>query len=272
MGSDRDRYLGMDRAITRRDFLNGASVVIGSTLLAGTTLGHSSTKVKADSETDDYPPMLTGLRGSHAGSFEAAHSLRDGTFWKSAGAPADTKEAYDLIVVGAGISGLAAAHFFRERYGQSARILILENHDDFGGHAKRNEFHLGGKLQLSNGGTFLIDSPTPYSPQADGLLKRLGIDPPKLEETTTDPHFYGSLGLKSAIFFDKETFGMDKLLVGQPVGRGHEKGGAFPSWPEFLKEAPLSDAARHDIARIEEANIDYMPDLSSAEKKPGSLE
>lgn len=267
MSDDQDRRLGMGRPITRRDFLNGASIVIGSTLLASSPLTRGWTQTKAQNETNYYPPRLTGLRGSHAGSFETAHSLRDGTFWKSAGAPIDTKETYDLVVVGAGISGLAAAHFFRERVGQSARILILENHDDFGGHAKRNEFHLGGKLQLCNGGTFLIDSPTPYSPQADGLLKRLGIDPPKLEEATTDHNLYGSLGLRPAVFFDKKTFGRDKLLVGEPGGRRRAKEGKFQSWNEFLKDAPLSEAARQDIARIEEANTDHMPGLSSVEKK-----
>ena len=267
MSDDQDRRLGMDRPITRRDFLNGASLAIGSTLLAGTPLAHGLAKIEERDEPGYRPPRLTGLRGSHAGSFEAAHSLRDGTFWKSARAPTDTKEVYDLVVVGAGISGLAAAHFFRERVRQSARILILENHDDFGGHAKRNEFHLGGNLQLCNGGTVLIDSPTPYSPQADGLLKRLGIDPPSLEETTTDRDFYSSLGLKSAVFFDKETFGTDKLLVGEPGGHRQEKGGKSQSWTEFLKEAPLSEAARRDIARVEEARIDYLPGLSSVEKK-----
>ena len=89
-----------------------------------------------------YPPALTGMRGSHPGSFDAAHSLRDGTFWDSAGKPQDTGETYDLIVVGGGISGLAAAHFYRKAAGDSARILILDNHDDFGGHAKRNEFRI----------------------------------------------------------------------------------------------------------------------------------
>jgi spermidine dehydrogenase len=171
--------------------------------------------------------------------------------------------------VGAGISGLAATHFFREHARESSRILLLENHDDFGGHAKRNEFHLGGKLQLSNGGTFLIDSPTPYSPQADGLLRKLGIDPPRLEETTTDRNLYHSLGLKAAVFFGKETFGADRLLVGEPGGdRGgpRQEGGAT-TWRDFLADAPLTDAVRRDIARIEESTIDYMPSLSSAEKK-----
>jgi spermidine dehydrogenase len=269
MSKDYDRYLGMDRDITRRDFINSAAVVVGSTLLSGFRPIGGTPDTKQPSQVETYPPQLTGLRGSHAGSFETAHSLRDGTFWKTAPAPTDTHEAYDLVVVGAGISGLAAAHFFREHAGKSSRILLLENHDDFGGHAKRNEFHLGGKLQLCNGGTFLIDSPTPYSAQADGLLKKLGIDPPKLEETTADRNLYHSLGLKSAVFFDKETFGADKLLVGEPRGRrgGPRQEDRVTTWRDFLANAPLMDAVRRDIARLEESSIDYMPGLASAEKK-----
>ena len=262
-----DKYLGMDRPITRRDFINGSAVVVGGSLLGRHPFLFGQGQAEAQNEKGYYPPILTGLRGSHVGSFETAHSLRDGTFWNSAGPPTDAKESYDLVVVGGGISGLAAAHFFREHAGQAARILILENHDDLGGHAKRNEFHLAGKLQLCNGGTFLIDSPTPYSPQADGLLKLLGIDPPKLEETTTNRKLYRSFGLKSGMFFDKETFGADKLLAGEPGGRRGRRADKQQSWREFLKDAPLSEAARRDIARIEESDIDYMLGLSSAEKK-----
>src|SRR5882757_8493478 len=142
-----DRELGMDRRITRRDFLIGAAAVPGGAL-------HSGVQAAEPQNHSGYnPPVATGMRGSHPGSFEIAHSLRDGTFWKTAGKPIDTGEVYDLIVVGGGISGLSAAHFFRQRNGSNSRILILENHDDFGGHARRNEFHLGGKLQLLNGGT-----------------------------------------------------------------------------------------------------------------------
>jgi len=268
MTENYDRYLGMDRPIRRRDFINGAAVIVGGTLLGGNALAGGSPEVGQASRTDYYPPDLTGLRGSHPGSFEIAHSLRDGTFWKTASTSTDTKEVYDLVVVGAGISGLSAAHFFREQAGKSSRILLLENHDDFGGHAKRNEFHLGGKLQLCNGGTFLIDSPTPYSPQADGLLKKLGIDPPRLEETTANRTLYPSLGLKSAVFFDKETFGSDKLLVGVPGGRrGRRQDEKATTWKDFLKDAPLTAAVRRDIVHIEESNTDYMPGLSSAEKK-----
>jgi len=157
-----DRELGMDRAIPRRDFLNGAAMAVGSALIPSSLQSRNSSD-EPQNHAGYNPPVSTGLRGSHPGSFEIAHSLRDRTFWRNAPAPRVLAEKYDLIVVGGGISGLAAAHFYREKAGASAKVLILENHDDFGGHAKRNEFHLGGKLQLLNGGTMLIDSPTPYS-------------------------------------------------------------------------------------------------------------
>jgi spermidine dehydrogenase len=141
-------------------------MTIGTALLPG-TLSPEGKKIDEPQNQPGYNPRIsTGLRGSHPGSFEIAHSLRDGTFWKDAAAPAQLTEKYELIIVGGGISGLAAAHFYRERAGKSAKILILENHDDFGGHAKRNEFQLGGRLQLLNGGTMLIDSPRHTAPAA----------------------------------------------------------------------------------------------------------
>src|SRR5208282_2854132 len=123
-----------------------------------------------------YPPGKTGLRGDHLGSFEAMHKVRDGAFWEDAPKPVDTGESYDLVVVGGGISGLAAAHFFHRTAGDKARVLILENHDDFGGHAKRNEFHAGNRTILGFGGTYSIESPSPYSAVAKGLIEDLGID------------------------------------------------------------------------------------------------
>ena len=146
-----DARLGMGRAITRRDFLNGAAVTAAG--LAAASAAHAAPQ----DQPGYYPPILTGLRGSHPGSFEVAHSLRDGTFWKSAPAPAPGEDSYDLVIVGGGISGLSAAHFYRALR-PGAKILILDNHDDFGGHAKRNEFNLGGRTELINGGTLEIDS------------------------------------------------------------------------------------------------------------------
>src|SRR5271165_1284274 len=132
-----DRELGMNRSITRRDFLNGVAVTAGAALMPW----HLFADGDPEKSSAYYPPALTGMRGSHPGSFDAAHSLRDGTFWDTAGTQQDTGETYDLVIVGGGISGLSAAHFYRKAASANARILILDNHDDFGGHAKRNEFH-----------------------------------------------------------------------------------------------------------------------------------
>jgi len=268
-----DRELGMDRAIPRRDFLNGAAMAIGAAMLPGGLPAARGASDGQQGRPGYNPPGTTGLRGSHPGSFEIAHSLRDGTFWKNARTPRALPEKYDLIVVGGGISGLAAAHFCREKTGVGTKILVLENHDDFGGHAKRNEFHLGGTLQLLNGGTMLIDSPTPYSAVAAGLLEKLGVDPVALEENCTDHGFYGSLGMGSGVFFDRETFAADRLLK-SPRGTDDEGSGGTPGakgaetrWQEFLLQAPMTDAARRDILRIETQTTDYMPGLFSAEKK-----
>jgi spermidine dehydrogenase len=158
--------------------------------------------------------------------------------------------------VGGGISGLSAAYFYRARR-RDARILILDNHDDFGGHAKRNEFNLDGRLNLLNGGTLEIDSPRPYGPISAGLMRNLGIDVAKLIKSTQDLKFYDRLGLKPGAFFDQETFGADKLIVG--IGAA--------TLAQALAQAPLSDRARKEILEIETGEIDYMPGLSSDEKK-----
>jgi spermidine dehydrogenase len=264
-----DRELGMGRDIPRRDFLNGAAMTIGAALLPPGLRLNETKSDEPQNHAGYNPPVSTGLRGSHTGSFEIAHSLRDGTFWKNAAGTEQLAEKYDLIIVGGGISGLAAAHFYRERAGRSAKILILENHDDFGGHAKRNEFHLGGKLQLLNGGTMLIDSPTPYSVEAAGLMKKLGIDAVALDKKCSDPGFYRSLGLGAGVFFDRETFGADRLVTGLAAGEEENPGDAATSSTlmEFLSKTPLSEAARRDIFRIEQGKVDYLPGLTSAEKK-----
>jgi spermidine dehydrogenase len=254
---ERLRRLGMGRPITRRDFIDGiavAAVAAASPPLLAAVDPDQAVPAPQD-HPGYYPPTLTGMRGSHPGSFEAAHALRDGTFPKSAATPIETGEHYDLIIVGGGISGLAAAHFYRAKAGAATCILILDNHDDFGGHAKRNEFALGDKIQLINGGTLGIDSPRPYSAVAAELLSALGIDPVALDAHYADRGFYPSLSLESGVFFDKETFGADRLVKGKV------------SSAKFLEQAPLSETARRDIRRLETAPIDYLPGLSSSEKK-----
>jgi spermidine dehydrogenase len=251
------RDLGERRRIPRRDFLQGALMAAATSLTGPLLKAYAASPagpLAAQDSSGYYPPLLTGLRGSHPGSFEDAHELRDG---RQPGPATDTGESYDLVVVGGGISGLSAAHFFRARTSPASRILILDNHDDFGGHAKRNEFQLDGRMHLLNGGTLEIDSPRPYAPVPAGLIKELGIDVERMSRKFEHRKYYETLGLRSGVFFDRETFGADKLVSGV---------GSVPV-RKLLADAPLSARARDDIERIEEGSIDFMPGLSSDAKK-----
>jgi len=258
----------MKRNITRRDFLNGVAVTAGAALMPWQLFAAGDSD--AEKSPDYYPPALTGMRGNHPGSFDAAHSLRDGTFWDSAGTPQDTGETYDLIIVGGGISGLAAAHFYRKSAGASARILILDNHDDFGGHAKRNEFRVGNRTLIGYGGTYSIESPEPYSAVAKGVIEELGIDVTSFPKYL-DRSLYGSLGRVPKIFFDKETFGSDKLVDDPfpfPGGETFDLATAGPdAWAHFMAEAPIAEPARKDVSRLCREKKDYLPELNVEQKK-----
>jgi spermidine dehydrogenase len=251
-----DKKLGMSRPITRRDFLNG--VAIGAGMLAAPNLlaAMSADEYAPEKAAGYYPPTLTGMRGNHEGSYTYAHRLRDGESWDKDGAPENTGETYDLIVVGAGISGLAAAYFYLKAAGSKARILLLDNHDDFGGHAKRNEFNASNRTLISYGGTQSIENPARYSDVAKELFKELGIETRRFYKAY-DQQLYSSMKLGTGVFFDKETFGEDRLVPGMLT---------LP-WPEFLAKTPLSETARRDIARIYTEKTDYLPGLSRDEKR-----
>ena len=253
---DRDLDLGMHREITRRDFVSGMSIGLSGSLALpwaqtdalASPLGPGAT---LEAMAAAYPPTRTGMRGSHEGSYEVAHQLRDGMRWDN---PEDTGERYDLIVVGGGISGLAAAWYYREAV-PGARILILDNHDDFGGHAKRNEFWHEGQMYLSHGGTIFIGNQNRYSAPCQRLIRGIGIDVSRYSEFIDD-NLYSALGLKDSVFFNRETFGTDQLLLSE----------GEPSWRDFVARTPLSERAREDIVRLHESEVDYLEHLSLEEK------
>ncbi len=259
MSRSGDRDLGMHRDINRRDFINGVGVAIGGSLIAPGWLSAREGTPYPSLGQEYYPPALTGMRGSHPGSFEAGHALRDGNSWSDV---TDTRESYDMVVVGGGLSGLSAAYFFLTSAGRGARVLVLDNHDDFGGHAKRNEMTYRGRTLMLPGGTSYLESVGHYSAVCRTLLAAIGIDIDSATATSAaGRRFYGSLGLGSATFFGKEVFGEDRLVM----GRGGQSGG----WADWLAQTPMSAEAQRDIARLYDdgANPDYMPGLSDADKK-----
>lgn len=266
-----DRALGMDRQISRRDFINGVSTTAaGALLLPRWAMAMEAAQESAPEQAPGYyPPALTGMRGDHEGSFEVAHALRDRRT-VDLSSVAHTGEAYDLVVVGAGMSGLAAAYYFVKNVGRSAKVLVLDNHDDFGGHAKRNEFRHDGKLLAINGGTLNIEAPARYFETSKQLLRDIGVDLDRFNASNTGNRtLYRSLGLGNAHFFDRETWGADRLVVresggAQPgTGRGAGRGGYSA---DFLARTPLSTHAQQDMQRLY-MKTDFMPGLSSSEKK-----
>ena len=245
----------MGRSISRRDFLNSVSVTLAGSMLSLDDVG-AFTGQANPAGTSYYPPALTGLRGSHAGAFETAHALAMNGRSYDVDTAIDTRESYDLVIVGAGLSGLAAAYFFRKAVGPGARILILDNHDDFGGHAKRNEFTYQGRLMIGYGGTQSIDTPSAFTAEGKTLLAEIGVDLKRFY-SAFDQKLYESMGLKRGVFFDAATFGSDRLVVGEGT----------TAWPEFLAKTPLSEVVRRDIARLYDESIDYMPGLTVEQKQ-----
>ena len=209
-----------------------------------------------------YPPTLTGMRGSHPGSFEVAHALA----WEGEKPERyeSLDEHYDLVVVGAGMSGLAAAWYYQKKTGNSARILVLDNHDDFGGHAKRNEFHIDNRMVLGLGGAQNIDNPDNYSDVAAELLKDIGLDEgafEKMADNTPDDYvlggkYHGGVGLTLPGAEGHVTYGGHWLKFMH--GRGDYK--------TAVRSLPLPEDQQEKLIAYFGGSKDYLDDLSLTEK------
>jgi spermidine dehydrogenase len=249
------RDLGMDRRIERRDFLNGMALGVAgayATLRASVAASQPASGTQANPDT--YPPARLGLRGEHQSAVEAFGNIERGAFSQFPSIDVDTGESYDLVIVGGGLSGLAAAYFWHKAL-PNQRVLVIDNHDDFGGHAKRNEFSYNGRTFLGFGGTMSIATPYPYSYMSKALLTDLGIDVGRNQEVA-NRDLFEKYGLGPSMFFDKEHFGEDRLVTGN---------GRLP-WEEFFAKAPLSSDARRDLVRLYGKNPDYMAGQSLEQK------
>jgi spermidine dehydrogenase len=204
----------MTKSITRRDFLNGAALAVaaGATLSPRDLLAlEEGAPVSGRIGKDYYPPVLSGMRGSHEGSYEVAHALA----WQGEKPTqyATLDEDYDLVVVGGGLSGLAAAYLFRQQAGSDKKILILDNHDDFGGHAKRNEFHSGGRMLLNPGGSNNLEKMS-FSDTVHRVLKEISVDLEKLDAAVEPGYLLAGLDSRIGYFLNADQYGKDRIVDG----------------------------------------------------------
>ena len=258
----------MTAKITRRDLLNGMAISVGGLVFdaygAGPSKQRNATlnELAMGNENLHYPPTLTGLRGSHEGSFEVAHALA----WR--GEKPDQYKAldqhFDLVIVGAGMSGLAAAWYYRQKMGNDHRILILDNHDDFGGHAKRNEFHHEGRMVLSLGGAQNLESPGNYSDTAANLMTDIGIDDEAIDAMNANTPDGDLLGGKfhADVGMSIPTDDGHLTLGGHWLKFLHGRG----NYREAVRTLPFEKHEQDRLIAFFGGERDYLDDLSLGEK------
>ncbi|MEE3327357.1 MAG: NAD(P)-binding protein [Myxococcota bacterium] len=249
--------------LTRRDFLNGAAI----TVAAGATLGPKDLLAMGNKKpankllsAGDYPPARTGLRGSHEGSYEVAHSLA----WRGEKPAHYTplQETYDLIIVGGGISGLSAAYLYQQQAGADKKILILDNHDDFGGHAKRNEFEAGGRTLLGVGGSVNLETVS-FSDTAERVLGEVGLDIERLDAAREPGYLLSNLDAQAGYFLNQDTYGQNRIVHGDWADAW--RGG--PQCRPLVNALGLPVEQQERLIAVAEGKTDLLEDLSIMETK-----
>ena len=250
----------MNDQITRRDFLDG----VACTLVAGM----APRPAPALQGGAPYPPGRTGYLGSRPQDFAVAHGVRDGRRYSLDSQP--VTERYDYIVIGSGIGGLASAHYLHQARPR-ASILILDNHDEFGGHARRNEFNVGGRLLLGYGGSESLEGiRRRWSAVARACVASIGVDVDRLERAF-DVGLYPGLGLSSGLFFPREIYGVDRLVTGDPVRQlptdvpAQLHRGRAPA--QFIADCPLGEQQKARLLALYSGSADVLTGMSAAQKR-----
>jgi spermidine dehydrogenase len=232
--------------ITRRDFLGATLLGAGASLLEGIT----PAQILAAAVDDDWNGYggIGDYRRSNGNTLEVlqtGHKMRDGAYSSLLANPVDTGETHDCVVVGGGISGLAAALFFQRLAGSGKSCLILENHPIFGGEAKQNEFEVDGKRLIAHQGSAIYLVPYPHSFIAR-FYDSIGLHTPKLSyqkwagagpEMRIGRTPYDSAGLSNgqyAFWFGAKFGQKPGMWVVDPVGTK-------------LQGAPIADTARKEL-------------------------
>jgi len=180
------------------------------------------------------------------------------------GHPAEqTDSTYDLVVVGGGISGLSAAFLFQQQHGFSKKVLVIDNHDDFGGHATRNEFDVDGTTLIGYGGSQSLESPGLYSPQSSKLIRSLGIETDRFYDYF-DRNYFKDRGLQPGIYFSRESYGKDRTLPNALGDFGDELDWATAA--KAIAGYPISDASKASLVSLLQSEEDHLTGVERAKR------
>jgi spermidine dehydrogenase len=274
----RENGLGMTKEITRRDFLGSTLLASGAALLEGFS---PAELLAASDDWSGYGGVgeYSRSNGNTLEVLQAGHKMRDGAYAALAAHPVETGEIYDCVIVGGGISGLAAALFFLRQAGPGVSVLILENHPIFGGEAKQNEFEVDGKRLIAHQGSAIYQVSYPHSFIAR-FYDSIGLHEPKLNyqkwagpkpAMTLGRTPYDSAGLSRGeygLWFGEQFGQRNGLWLIDPVGKE-------------MRGVPVAENSRKELLRwfsgkaAEEAKFDrpkYEGDAASRKLDAISLE